>query len=347
MAVDINRELSSIRSRPGDNYLYWALKKLADEVNSKVSAPASSASTAAATTAATAIPSGAAGGDLSGTYPDPEVVSTPLSAPLPISQGGTGTASPWLLQGAGITILGPWPNQTVAATGGRSDRVIMLSESDSEESFVIPGPPGIQGLPGSPGATGPAGPMGLGIDGVDGEDGMPIPGPRGAAGTPGSGSISSWFPPYYENGGSNCNAANAIRLNMFNLPASITTTTVTWRSNVADASGNYSIGIYNSSGTLVLNTATFHVPTAGNVVQSSWSQGSTTLGAGTYYFAFTGTATTGAIYSQGSGTPQWVDLLSSQIPTQTSTAGVLPASVTIPALTGTGAGTNHFCWVIS
>jgi hypothetical protein len=36
---------------------------------------------------------------------------------LPVARGGTGTATPALVQGANIAITGSWPNQTIAATG--------------------------------------------------------------------------------------------------------------------------------------------------------------------------------------------------------------------------------------
>jgi hypothetical protein len=56
--------------------------------------------------------------DLGGTAAAPNVVATHLSSPLPIAQGGTGTASPALIPGTNITISGSWPNQTINSSGG-------------------------------------------------------------------------------------------------------------------------------------------------------------------------------------------------------------------------------------
>lgn len=40
-----------------------------------------------------------------------------LAGTLAVANGGTGTSSPALVQGSGVTITGTWPNQTIAATG--------------------------------------------------------------------------------------------------------------------------------------------------------------------------------------------------------------------------------------
>ena len=37
---------------------------------------------------------------------------------LPVAGGGTGTASPSLVQGSNVTITGAWPNQTISSSGG-------------------------------------------------------------------------------------------------------------------------------------------------------------------------------------------------------------------------------------
>ena len=43
--------------------------------------------------------------------------SLTLGSALPVASGGTGTATPALVQGTGVTITGSWPNQTINATG--------------------------------------------------------------------------------------------------------------------------------------------------------------------------------------------------------------------------------------
>ena len=45
-------------------------------------------------------------------------LSTGVTGTLPVANGGTGTATPSLVQGTNVTITGTWPNQTIAASGG-------------------------------------------------------------------------------------------------------------------------------------------------------------------------------------------------------------------------------------
>ena len=40
------------------------------------------------------------------------------SGTLAVARGGTGTASPSIVAGSGISVSGTWPNQTIASSGG-------------------------------------------------------------------------------------------------------------------------------------------------------------------------------------------------------------------------------------
>jgi hypothetical protein len=49
---------------------------------------------------------------------NPIALTTDVTGVLPVANGGSGTATPALVQGANVTITGAWPNQTIAATAG-------------------------------------------------------------------------------------------------------------------------------------------------------------------------------------------------------------------------------------
>ena len=45
-------------------------------------------------------------------------VTVSLATPVSVADGGTGTPTPGLVAGSGISVTGSWPDQTIAATGG-------------------------------------------------------------------------------------------------------------------------------------------------------------------------------------------------------------------------------------
>jgi hypothetical protein len=73
-------------------------------------------------TAGVTIPSGARamvawnGSDFVKIVSNPVSLTTDVTGLLPVANGGTGTATPSLVQGSNVTITGTWPNQTIAST---------------------------------------------------------------------------------------------------------------------------------------------------------------------------------------------------------------------------------------
>ena len=64
-------------------------------------------------------------------------LTTGVTGTLPIANGGTGTTTPALVAGTGITITGSFPNQTIAASGGGASGISGQSFT-SNGTFTIP-----------------------------------------------------------------------------------------------------------------------------------------------------------------------------------------------------------------
>lgn len=60
-----------------------------------------------------------------------------INATLPVASGGTGTATPSLVAGTGISITGTWPNQTVTSTGGGSTNAMLVPRDLNYEMSVV------------------------------------------------------------------------------------------------------------------------------------------------------------------------------------------------------------------
>jgi len=123
MALDINREIASIRNRQGDNYLAIAQRKIQDSLNqitTSTAAPAASTATPAATSTAT----------------NTAVIPSPI-APAPLVVGGNA-----------IVVGGAWPSINIGADPATTtaEGVVKLAQ-DLGGTADLPKVRGLQAVP--------------------------------------------------------------------------------------------------------------------------------------------------------------------------------------------------------
>jgi hypothetical protein len=67
------------------------------------------------------------------------VLTTDVSGLLPVTNGGTGTATPGIVAGTNVTVTGTWPNQTVNSTASGSGTVTTFTApSGSWPTWLVP-----------------------------------------------------------------------------------------------------------------------------------------------------------------------------------------------------------------
>jgi hypothetical protein len=130
-------------------------------------------------------------------------------------------------------------------------------------------------------------------------------------------------------------AANAVNVSQIVIPYSLTFSKIVYDVSVTDGANNYDIGIYDSGGALKCDIGAQAFGTGG-VLDKACTQGSVTLPPGIYYFAFTGAATTAKIFYGNSSALQ---VIGTNTSSTTSTAGALPATISVP---GAGAQISAF-----
>jgi hypothetical protein len=120
----------------------------------------------------------------------------------------------------------------------------------------------------------------------------------------------------------------------FTVPFAVTTSKVAYKvGTTADNTANtYEIGVYNSSGTLVLSyqaAGTAFAPTASTVYRQGWSQGATTLAPGRYYLALSSgcTSSCATFYTSGGTTTTYY---SNTAASSVASGGTLASSIIAP-----------------
>jgi len=140
-----------------------------------------------------------------------------------------------------------------------------------------------------------------------------------------------WSPfPFGNSSAPPTSASNTVQGIGFMVPTPVTFANINVQSDVADASGEYSVAIANSSGTLICHPTTAqHMGTAHTIMTYACNEGTVTLYPGNVYiFLGTGNATTGLLVA-ATATQFIVPFYSSSISGFSSSGGLI---------TGTGTG---------
>jgi len=147
------------------------------------------------------------------------------------------------------------------------------------------------------------------------------------AGSPCSGSSATFYAMGTVSSGQAPSSTNAIDVSTIYLP-NLQFSHITADVSTADSSTSdyYSWGLYSTSGAVLCSFSAANL-TAGGTVDKTCSQGTVSVTAGEYLFAFTGNAITAKIAYSGTAPLG----LSSAVSSTTSSSGALPSTISVPS----------------
>lgn len=165
---------------------------------------------------------------------------------------------------------------------------------------------------------------------------------KAAAPSGGGATITGYSQHLDGNSNHNLASGNQIQICTFYLDGSLSFSQIGVRLTTSDTGHLSSWGVYDSSGTLKATTTPAGFSSGFTIVSLTTSP--ITLSAGTYYFAFTSNNTGLSTAIIGGNV---LDMLSSNVPAESSSSGALPSSITIPALTGGVFASSGFCFLLT
>lgn len=160
--------------------------------------------------------------------------------------------------------------------------------------------------------------------------------PKGGSASGGGGVSANFYGHGGQGQGIGLNASSGTYCVGFDMPFTVTTSSIALQIQTTDAvlNSSYSVAIVTLASVIISSTSARNWSTAtrgAGIFDTPWINGATTISAGQYAFCMTGQATTAKLYSSTSGfTPmeEWDPTIN----VGSSTNGQFPTSVTIPAI---------------